>query len=87
MESGLSALGAVVAIAVIRPLFWFVSLGLSLWIGRKFLSPKWGKRIFGHYWKDKSPLSAGTPSGNAPLANQGATALETAGSASNPLVK
>lgn len=48
------ALIAVLALAfvfgVVRPLFWWVALGLSLWIGRKFCSPKWGRIIFGRYW-------------------------------------
>jgi hypothetical protein len=46
-------LGLVVVVAVIRPLLWWVLLSLSLWIGRKTLSPKWGKRVFGHWWNQK----------------------------------
>lgn len=50
VDTFLYALGAILVIGLIRPLVWWVLLGTSLWIGRKLLSPKWGKIVFGRYW-------------------------------------
>lgn len=44
-------LGAVVVIGVIRPLFWWVALSLSLWLGRKVCSERVGRVVFGRYWR------------------------------------
>ncbi len=43
-------LAVVIVIGVIRPLFWWLTLGLSLWIGRRVCSPRVGRAIFGRYW-------------------------------------
>lgn len=45
-----AAFGAIVVVGIIRPLLWWVLLSLALWIGRNTLSPKWGRKVFGHYW-------------------------------------
>lgn len=42
--------GIVIVAALIQPVFWLLSLSISLWLGRKFLSDKWGRRLFGHFW-------------------------------------
>lgn len=41
----------VLVVAFIRPIFWLLSLSISLWLGRKFMSEETGKVWFGHYWK------------------------------------
>lgn len=51
MEGFLAALAAIVVIALLRPLFWWVALSTSLWIGRKTLPEKWGRIVFGRYWR------------------------------------
>lgn len=46
-----SIFGAVVVIALIRPVIWLFSLSFSLWLGRKWMSDETGRIWFGHYWK------------------------------------
>lgn len=41
---------AMAAVAMLRPLFWTVTISTSLWVGRQFLSERAGRRVFGHWW-------------------------------------
>ena len=56
-----SVFGAVVVIALIRPVIWLVSLSVSLWLGRKWMSDETGKIWFGHYWKSPVGKKAQKP--------------------------
>lgn len=54
MDGVYYALGVIVVVGLIRPVFWLIALSTSLWIGRKFLSEKWGRIVFGDYWRSPS---------------------------------
>lgn len=56
----LHVLGGLFAIGVLRVFIWVFLLGFLLWLGRKFLSDKVGKFIFGHYWLQPNKPAAGT---------------------------
>jgi hypothetical protein len=47
------AVGAAV-VAFFRPFLWTVLLAGSLWVGYRFLPDRFGRRLFGHYWKKPS---------------------------------
>lgn len=49
-DAFLGMLAIAVMVGIVRPIFWWLALGLSLWVGRKICSPKWGKIVFGRYW-------------------------------------
>jgi hypothetical protein len=49
-DSAWAVLAALLVIGLLRPLFWWVTLSLSLWIGRKVLSDRTGRIVFGRYW-------------------------------------
>lgn len=41
---------ALAIVAMIRPVFWTITLSTSLWVGRRLLSEHAGRRLFGHWW-------------------------------------
>lgn len=86
VENWWYALGVFVVVGVIRPLLWWILLSLSLWIGRMFLDDRWGRIVFGRYWRPNRNISISDilngidpPPSNAPRPR------EIAGLPSNPL--
>jgi hypothetical protein len=53
--AGMSAYDAIglFLVAMIAPFFWLIVLSVALWIGRRTLSPRAGRILFGHYWKER----------------------------------
>ena len=82
------AFGFMLTIAVIRPLFWWVALSLSLWIGRLLLNDRWGRIVFGRYWRPNRSISISDMlNGIEPRPSNEPTLADTRGSPSKPCDK
>lgn len=44
---------ALALVAFISPFFWLAILTPLLWLGRKYLSHKVGRALFGHFWNKR----------------------------------
>lgn len=41
---------AIIAVMILRNALWLFLLTVFLWLGRKFMSDRAGRLLFGHYW-------------------------------------
>ena len=50
-----------VVIAILRPALWGIVISMSLAISHTFMSDKYGKLFFGHYWHPRKQRCIPSP--------------------------